>query len=91
LQVVEENRGEEMKTVIEIITDHLKSIGADGLACDGCGCFIDNLCACERFSFGSDCLPGVKHVVTKEDHEADNYRECEIGEVVCVPMEGEKK
>ena len=79
-----------MKTVMEIITDHLKSIGADGLACDDCGCFIDNLFACERFRFGSDCCPGVKHMVTEEDHEADNYLDFEVGEVVCVPMEGKK-
>jgi hypothetical protein len=79
--------GMKMKNVSEIVADHLRIIGADGLACDNCGCFLDNLFNCEE---PLSCCPGVKHVVTKEDHEADKYRECEIGEAVCVPMGREK-
>jgi hypothetical protein len=32
--------------VQEILKNHLKSIGADGLCCDGCGCGIDDLIPC---------------------------------------------
>lgn len=35
-----------MKTVKKILIDYLKSIGADGLAGDGCGCEIGDLGEC---------------------------------------------
>lgn len=51
-----------MSTVITIVADHLRSIGADGLVCPAaeCGCKIDDLAPCEDH-FG-ECQPGwVSH------------------------------
>lgn len=42
--------------VKEIVIAHLKSIGADGLCADECGCGLDDLmpCMCEGIE---DCVP----------------------------------
>lgn len=45
--------------VKEIIIAHLKSIGADGLCCDGCGCGLDDLMPCE--SNVLECVPAKRH------------------------------
>jgi hypothetical protein len=43
----------------EIVTEHLKSIKADGLACIGveCGCGLDDLMPCDYLS---ECVPAKK-------------------------------
>lgn len=44
--------------VREIVIAHLKSIGADGLAADGCGCGIDDLAPCGGDI--TDCKPAKR-------------------------------
>ena len=47
-----------MKTVIEIVREHLVSVGADGLVCPDaeCGCKLDDLAPCGGGIGG--CKPG---------------------------------
>ena len=50
--------------VKQIIENHLREVGADGLVnleCDydGCGCSIDDLCPCECVNI-DDCQPAKK-------------------------------
>lgn len=45
-----------MKTVKQILLDHLKSIGADGLCGEDCGCGIDNLAPSGDLCC-MDCVP----------------------------------
>jgi hypothetical protein len=49
-----------MTRVIEIVADHLRSIGADGLVCPDadCGCELAQLEVCEGGM--SQCQPGWK-------------------------------
>ncbi len=52
----------------EIITEYLKSINADGLACADveCGCGIDDLMSCDA---PSDCIPAKKFNCDSCDYE----------------------
>lgn len=56
-------RPQRMKTVKEIVADHLRQGGFDGLHYDGeCGCELDDLMPCLG-EFGGDishCAPGYK-------------------------------
>ncbi len=45
-------------TVREIIEAHLKSIGADGLCTEDCGCGGNDLFACDSGSL--DCVPAMR-------------------------------
>lgn len=45
--------------VREIVIAHLKSGGFDGLACDGCGCGIDDLIPCGGDAM--ECKPAHRH------------------------------
>lgn len=56
----------------QIIIEHLKSIGADGLCWLKCGCGVDNLITCKADP--SECAPAIAHI--------DNN-----GDDVFVPME----
>jgi len=46
----------------EIVIEHLKKIGADGLCRNGCGCGIGDLVACG--SDFSECVPAKLHKCT---------------------------
>ena len=65
--------------VNEIVTDYLKSIGADGLANDGCGCGIADLAPCEHWC--PDCVPARSSVAT----EAGEYHDA--GDTIYVAFE----
>lgn len=45
-------------TVKEIIIEKLKSMGADGLCCEDCGCGLDDLepCSCINIDM---CVPAI--------------------------------
>lgn len=61
-------------TVKEIIINHLKNIGADGLCNENCGCGIDDLQpCCEDFS---TCVP-AKRVKCDVDCEHEGWGEGE--------------
>lgn len=45
-----------MKTVKQILLDHLKAIGADGLCGEDCGCGIDDLAPFNELCW-KDCVP----------------------------------
>ena len=55
-----------MKTVKDILTEHLKAIGADGLAGDDCGCGFDDFMPC--YSGCGECVPARKEIAP-EDHK----------------------
>lgn len=57
-------------TCLEIIHAHLKSIGADGLCRDGCGCAGDVPCG-EDFS---ECIPARRRVIPKHGQNDDDRR-----------------
>ncbi|MFA5174681.1 MAG: hypothetical protein WC438_05865 [Candidatus Pacearchaeota archaeon] len=64
-----------MKTVTEIITDYVKSVGGDGL-CNTffrCGCGYDDIPCDSNFS---DCVPAKKTLCS----ECKEERPCEIQE-----------
>ena len=46
-------------TIKEIITAHLKKVGATGLCRDGCGCRLEYLMPCAG-SMDDDCVPAVE-------------------------------
>ena len=50
--------------VKQIAIAHLKSIGADGLCCDGCGCGLDDLMPCGWERDVSECVPAKRHACT---------------------------
>jgi hypothetical protein len=68
----------------KIIISHLKSIGADGLAGDECGCGIDALMPCSDWSGCGDCRDCVpaKKVIATEAGECHD-----IGDVIYTKME----
>lgn len=43
----------------EIIATWLRSNGYDGLACDGCGCGLDDMMPCDALD--NECRPAMKH------------------------------
>ena len=49
----------ESKDMYSVIKQHLKTIGADGLCGECCGCDIDDLCCCESNKVLS-CVPAIK-------------------------------
>lgn len=57
-----------MATVIEIVQEHLRTKGADGLVCPDaeCGCMLGDLVPCG--SDFSQCMPGWKGPPEREDH-----------------------
>ena len=65
--------------VKQIIIEHLKSIGADGLCTDDCGCGIDDLAPCECWC--PDCVPARKTIAD----EAGEFHD--IGDTVYTPLE----
>ena len=82
-----------MKTIKQIIIDHLESIGAEGL-CDPknqCGCDIKDLFTCEHCGCG-DCVPAMRYVITQEDMEDELLNLCdpEIGDTVYFTMKDGK-
>ena len=48
--------------VKEIVIEWLKTNGYDGLACEDCGCFLDDLMPCENNVQG--CKPGYNPNIT---------------------------
>ncbi len=84
-----------MKTIKQIIIDHLESIGAEGL-CDPenqCGCDIKDLFPCDNCQ--GDCVPSTRHVVTKEDledleYDDNSFGECVVGDTVYRVMKDKK-
>jgi len=64
--------------VCEIVEAHLKSIGADGLCCDGCGCGINSLfdCGMDGGDGVPDCVP-ARRVLCKDCTErCEHYDAC---------------
>jgi len=63
-----------MKTVIEIVRDHLVSNGFDGLVQEDseCGCLCDDLAPCGGSI--SSCQPGYRGVFKEEPSEWAIYR-----------------
>jgi len=49
-----------LKKISEVIVDYLKSVGADGLCCDDCGCGIDHLSPCNCINIDL-CVPAKKY------------------------------
>ena len=75
---------QEMKTIREVIINHLTAIGADGL-CDPenqCGCGIKELFPCDNCQ--GQCVPALRHTITQEDFEDENQNFCdpEVGDIV---------
>jgi hypothetical protein len=68
--------------VQEILKNHLKSIGADGLCCDGCGCGIDDLFPCDKTP--SECKPAKKGIA---EESGEFY---EVGDEIFIEMEESK-
>jgi hypothetical protein len=73
-----------VKTVEQIIIDHLKAIGADGLCCTGCGCGIDSLFPCDCTPIY--CKPAKAEKFDPELHEG----EFEKGDTIFIEMKDEK-
>ncbi|MCD5384910.1 MAG: hypothetical protein LRZ94_01170 [Candidatus Pacebacteria bacterium] len=46
-------------TVLEIVQNHLKRIGCDGLCADECSCVVEDICPCGA-ALPKDCEPGYK-------------------------------
>lgn len=65
--------------VKQIVTKHLKDIGADGLCCQNCGCVLGNLMVCNG-NF-SACEPGKLKEITEPDEYYD------IGDEIVIPIE----
>ena len=65
--------------VKEIVTKHLKDIGADGLCTQGCGCSVGDLMPCVVPSFL--CAPAKK---VKATEPGDCH---EIGDEIFIPIE----
>lgn len=60
-----------MPTVIEIVADHLRSIGADGLVAPSeCGCELSDLAPCGSLGSG-ECLPGWKGLMAGAEGPTD--------------------
>lgn len=58
-------------TIIEIVKQHLKAVGADGLCAPSeCGCELSDLAPCGGLP--SDCVPGWKGAPC-EDQDADDW------------------
>lgn len=72
MSVIGDAREQEMKTMREVIIDHLTAIGSEGLCNTGhqCGCDIKDLFCCGNCP--DKCVPALRHTVTKEDLE-DEY------------------
>jgi len=70
-----------MTTVRDIVKNHLKALGADGLCCEDCGCAAENLfpCAWDRCC-GEMCVP-ARRVIAAEDDQYHNP-----GDEFFVPM-----
>lgn len=71
----------------QVITEYLKSVGADGLAKEGCGCGIeDGIIPCDNGPMM--CVPAKKHIITQADLEDDSLNLCdpEIGDIVYIAM-----
>lgn len=68
------------RTVIQIISEHLQSIGADGLVQPDaeCGCELDDLVPCCR-DFAS-CAPGYKGKSLDDDYDWTMYASKEAAE-----------
>lgn len=48
-------------TIKEITLEYLKANGFDGLSCDTCRCFIDDLMPCDGLGVPrTDCTPGYR-------------------------------
>ena len=81
-----------MKNMKQVITEYIKSVGADGLCNPDlqCGCSIDDVCCCE--SNPSYCVPAKSHIVTQADLEDDRLSLCdpEIGDTVYIAMNPEQ-
>ena len=71
-------------TVRDIIIAHLRSIGADGLCCDGCGCGIDDLAPCCQYAADVMLCEPAKRSIATED-----YAHWKTGDEIFVPMEKE--
>lgn len=82
-----------MKTMKQVIEDHLRHVGADGLFNQDmiCGCGLGDLipCGCDC----SDCVPATNHVVTQADLEDESLNLCdpEIGDIVYFAMKDKHK
>ena len=69
--------------VRDIIVKHLRDIGADGLACEDCGCGIDDLAPCAPCSCCLQCEPARKKAATEEESK---FHEVEVGDDIYVVM-----
>ena len=65
-------------TIRDIITKHLRKIGADGLAGEECGCSIDDIQPC-----CDSCLDCVPAMLVRANHDGDGY--CK-GDMIYEPM-----
>jgi hypothetical protein len=70
--------------VKEIVTKHLKDIGADGLCSDeGCGCCVDELIPC----WASD-IKECAHCVAAKKVKATEPGDCyDVGDEIFIPIE----
>lgn len=84
------NKGEDMgirsmnPTTKEIIKQWLIDNGYDGLYCEDCGCFLDDLFPCG--DIGCNCKAGYASVICKDDEiisvivPDNNMDDCPYGE-----------
>jgi hypothetical protein len=77
-----------MKTVEQIIIDHLKAIGADGLCCTGCGCGVDSLFPCDCSPIY--CKPAKVEKFDPELHGDIPEGEFEKGDAIFVEIKDAK-
>ena len=78
-----------MKTMKEVICDHLKSVGAEGLCHpdSDCGCDIKDLFPCDHCP--DECVPALRYIVTAEDKTEGRFYclEYDIGDTIYIEMD----
>jgi hypothetical protein len=57
--------GKEIKTIKDIIREHLSKNSFDGLYKDECGCLLNNLFPCGG-EYIDDCIPGFTYLCPEE-------------------------
>ena len=69
----------------EIVIAHLKSIGADGLCINDCGCGIDDFAPCG--SDFSDCVPARARIIPIDESQRTAFDREMIDDGICDPGE----